>query len=262
MDEFLLRALLAGLGLSAVAGPLGCFVVWRRMAYFGDTLAHAALLGIVVGLLLGTNLIVGVVAVCAGVALVLAGLQRDRRLASDTLLGILAHGSLAVGLVLLSLMERVRVDLMGWLFGDILAVSATDVALIWGGAALVLALLLAAWRPLVAMTVDEDLARVEGHPVGLARVVLMVLVALVVAAAMKVVGILLVTSLLVIPAAAVRKLARTPEQMAAAATAAGAVAVAAGLGGSWRFDTPSGPSIVVAAVMLFAVIQLLPLRRS
>jgi zinc transport system permease protein len=260
MDDFLLRALLAGLGLSVAAGPLGCLVVWRRMAYFGDTLAHAALLGIVVGLLLGINLVVGVVAVCVAVALILATLQGDQRLASDTVLGILAHGSFACGLVLLSLMERIRVDLMGWLFGDILAVSDADVGWVWAGAAMVLALLFSVWRTLVAMTVDEDLARVEGHPVGRARIVLMLLVALVVAAAMKVVGILLVTSMLVIPAAAARRLARTPEQMAAAAVVAGALAVTAGLGASWHFDTPSGPSIVVAAVVLFVLSRLVPMR--
>ncbi len=260
MDEFLLRAVSAGIGLALVAGPLGCFVVWRRMAYFGDALAHAALLGIVAGLLLGTAPIFGVVGVCVAAALILAGLQADRRLSSDAVLGILAHGALALGLVLLSGMERVRVDLMGWLFGDILAVSWADAVLVWGGAVLVLALLRLHWRALVAMAVDEDLARVEGHDVGRARLVLMLLVAVAVAAAMKVVGVMLVTAMLVIPAAAARRLARTPEQMAVFASAAGVAAVAAGLAGSWRYDTPSGPSIVVAAVALFVLSRLLPQR--
>ncbi len=262
MDEFLLRAMVAGLGLATVTGPLGCFVVWRRMAYFGDALAHTALLGIVVGLLLGTAPLVGVVAVCVVVALLLAGMRRDGRLASDSLLGILAHGALALGLVLLSTMERVRVDLMGWLFGDILAVSWTDAILVWGGAGLVLILLAAYWRCLVAMAVDEDLARVEGHNVGRGRIVLMLLVALSVAVAMKVVGVMLITAMLVIPAASARRVARTPEQMAMAASVAGALAVVAGLAGSWHYDTPSGPSIVVAAVALFVLSRLLPGRAS
>jgi len=262
MDEFLLRALAAGLGLAVVAGPLGCFVVWRRMAYFGDALAHTALLGIVVGLLLGTSPLVGVVAVCVAVALILAGMRRDGRLASDSLLGIMAHGALALGLVLLSAMERVRVDLMGWLFGDILAVSWEDAALVWAGAVLVLGLLAAHWRCLVAMTVDEDLARVEGHDVGRGRLVLMLLVAMSVAAAMKVVGVMLVTAMLVIPAAGARRLARTPEQMAGGAVLAGALAVSLGLGGSWHYDTPSGPSIVVAAVGLFIASRLMPFRSA
>lgn len=260
MDELLLKALLAGIGVAVVAGPLGCFVVWRRMAYFGDTLAHAALLGVAAGLLLGVDLTLGVVGVCGAVALLLATMERQRGIGSDTLLGILAHGGLALGLVLLSLMEKVRVDLMGWLFGDILAVTVPDVAFVLGGAAVVLAALAACWRPLVAMTVDEDLARVEGHPVERARLVLMLLVAAVVAAAMKVVGVLLITAMLVMPAAAARRFARTPEQMALGATLAGVLAVSGGLGASWRWDIPAGPAIVVAAAALFAVSAVVPRR--
>ena len=262
MDEFLLRAVVAGLGLATVTGPLGCLVVWRRMAYFGDALAHSALLGVVVGLLLGVAPLAGVMAVCVVVALLLAGTRRDGRLASDSLLGILAHGALALGLVLLSTMDRVRLDLMGWLFGDILAVSWGDAAMVWGGAAVVLILLAAHWRCLVAMAVDEDLARVEGHDVGRGRIVLMLLVALSVAVAMKVVGVMLITALLVIPAAGARCVARTPEQMAMAASVAGGLAVVAGLAASWRYDTPSGPSIVVAATVLFILSRLAPGGRA
>lgn len=260
MDDFLLRALAAGLGIALVAGPFGCFVVWRRMAYFGDTLAHAALLGVVAGVVLGVDLTLGVAAIGLGVAALLAAAQGQKRLASDTLLGIISHGALALGLVTLSLLETVRVDLMSWLLGDILAVGWPDVAVIWTGGAVVLALLAALWRPLVAMSVDEDLARVDGYNVGLARLGLMLLVALVVAGAMKIVGVLLVTALLVIPAASARRFAATPEQMAVAAALAGAASVGAGLWGSWTFDTPSGPSIVVAAALLFLVVQVLPRR--
>ena len=176
------------------------------------------------------------------------------------MLGILSHGALAVGLVALALMNDSRVNLMGWLLGDILALDWSDIAVLWGGGAVLLAALAAVWRSLVAMTVNEDLAAVEGHGVERARLVLMVLVALVVAAAMKVVGILLVTALLVIPAATARRFARTPEQMAVLAAAAGAAAVVLGLAGSWRFDTPSGPSVVVAALSLFALSRVAPGR--
>lgn len=260
MDEFLARALAGGLGLAIVAGPFGCFVVWRRMAYFGDTLAHAALLGVVLGALLNLDFGIGIAATSLAVALFLAAMQRQRRLASDTVLGIVAHGALATGLVVLALMQDSRVNLLGWLLGDILAIGWDDVAVLWGGGTVLLAALALVWPTLVAMIVDEDLAKVEGHAVDRARLVLMILVALVVAAAMKVVGVLLVTALLVIPAATARRFARTPEQMAVLASAAGALAVALGLGGSWRFDTPSGPSVVVAAVGLFALTQLLPRR--
>lgn len=262
MDEFLLRALLAGIALALAAGPLGCFVVWRRMAYFGDALAHTALLGVVVGLLLGASPVMGVVAVCVGAALILAGGRRDGRVASDNILGILAHGALALGLVILSTMEKVRVDVMGWLFGDILAVSWSDAVFIWAGAAAVLILLASNWRALVAMAVDEDLARVDGHNVGRARLVLMLLVAVSVASAMKVVGVMLVTAMLVIPAATARPLARTPEQMAAGAALAGILAVLGGLFASWRYDTPSGPSMVVAAAGLFVISKMVSAWRT
>jgi len=258
MDEFLLRALLAGLGVALVAGPLGAFVVWRRMAYFGDTLAHSALLGVALAYLLSINLGLGVLIACVAVALILLALQRQQRLASDTLLGILAHTALSLGLVTLAFLETLRVDLMGFLFGDILAVGWRDVALIWAGGLVVLGALALLWRPLLAITVHEELAQVEGVPVVRVRLALTLLLAVVVALAMKVVGILLITSLLIIPAAAARRFSRTPEAMAALAALAGCLAVTGGLAGSLRFDTPAGPSVVVAAALLFALTGLVP----
>ncbi len=258
MDEFLLRALLAGLGVALVAGPLGAFVVWRRMAYFGDTLAHSALLGVALAYLLSIDLGLGVLIACVAVALILLALQRQQRLASDTLLGILAHTALSLGLVTLAFLETLRVDLMGFLFGDILAVGWRDVALIWAGGLVVLGALALLWRPLLAITVHEELAQVEGVPVVRVRLALTLLLAVVVALAMKVVGILLITSLLIIPAAAARRFSRTPEAMAALAALAGGLAVTGGLAGSLRFDTPAGPSVVVAAALLFALTGLVP----
>ncbi|NFV80383.1 iron chelate uptake ABC transporter family permease subunit [Magnetospirillum aberrantis] len=260
MDEFLARALAGGLALAVVAGPFGCFVVWRRMAYFGDTLAHAALLGVVLGALLDLDFGIGIAALSLTLALAVGLMQRRRDLASDTVLGILSHGALALGLVVLSLMQDARINVMGWLLGDILSLDWFDVAVMWGGGAVLLAALAVLWRSLVAITIDEDLAAVEGHAVERARLGLMVLVALVVAAAMKVVGILLVTALLVVPAATARRFARTPEQMAALAVLVGAAAVVLGLGASWRFDTPSGPSVVVAALGVFLASRAVPGR--
>ncbi len=261
MDDFLVRALAGGFGVAVIAGPLGAFVVWRRMAYFGDTLAHAALLGVALGFLLGIDINLGIVAVCAAVAVILVALQRRQPLAGDTLLGILSHGGLALGLIAVAFLESPRVDLMSYLFGDILAVSAYDIAWVYGGGAVVAAALAFLWRPLLAATVHEELARVEGVPVTAVRLAFMVLLAIVVALAMKVVGVLLVTSLLIIPAAAARRLAASPEQMAALAAVAGCAAVAGGLWGSFTFDTPSGPSIVVAALVLFVVGALAPAVR-
>lgn len=261
MADFLFNALLAGLALALVAGPLGSFVVWRRMAYFGDTLAHAALLGVALGLLLEISLTLTVTVGCVLLAVLLVFLQQRQPLASDTLLGILAPSTLSLGLVTLSFMQDVRVDLMSYLFGDLLAVSANDLAWILGGSALVLVLLVLLWRPLLTITVHEELARVEGLPVAGIRLTLMLLIALVIAVAMKIVGVLLITSLLIIPAAAAQRHARTPEQMAIGASLLGVVAVCAGLSLSWFQDTPAGPSIVVSAASLFLASLALP-RRS
>ncbi|MHA1600970.1 MAG: metal ABC transporter permease [Alphaproteobacteria bacterium] len=253
MDDFLVRALVAGVGVAVVAAPLGCFVVWRRMAYFGATLAHSALLGVALGLVLGFDLTLGVAVSSVAVTLIVVLFQRQRLIGSDTLLGILAHSGLAVGLVALSFLHGVRVDLMAYLFGDVLAVSVLDIAWIYGGGALVLAILALIWRPLLALTIHEELARAEGVPAMRVQIAFMLTLAVAVAIAMKVVGVLLIVSLLLIPAAAVRGLSRTPEQMAILAAVAGVLSVVGGLFASLRWDTPSGPSIVVVGTLIFTL---------
>lgn len=257
LDDFFVRALLAGLGLALVAGPLGCFVIWRRMAYFGDTMAHSALLGVALSLLLHVNLTVSVFVVAAVVSLALLALQRRGALSTDALLGILSHSTLAIGLVMAAFLTWVRFDLMTYLFGDILAVDTSDLTMIWGGGVLVLLALARLWRPLIAGTVNPELAEAEGMQPERTRLFFMLLLALVIAIAIKVVGILLVTAMLIIPAAAARRFSASPEVMAVLASALGMIAVVGGLFGSLRFDTPSGPSIVVAALVIFLV-SLLP----
>jgi zinc transport system permease protein len=256
-DDFFVRALVAGTGLALTTGPLGCFIIWRRMAYFGDTMAHSALLGVALSLLLNLNIILAVFVVATGVSLLLLLLQRTGSLSADSLLGILSHASLSVGLVILAFMTWVRVDLVSFLFGDILAVSEGDIDIIWGGGILVLLGLVYLWRPLIASTVSEDLAEAEGLEPKRARLIFMLLLALVIAIAMKIVGILLITSLLIIPAATARRFAVSPEVMAVLSSLIGVAAVIGGLYGSLTFDTPSGPSIVVAALLLF-VLSLVP----
>ncbi len=254
LDDFFSRALMGGVGLAFAIGPLGCFVVWRRMAYFGDSIAHSALLGVAMGIALGIDLNAGIAIVCACLALLLPLLQRQRRIATDTLLGLLAHGSLASGLVALSFFETVRVDLVGYLFGDLLAVTHQDIFWIYGGGAALLAATAAIWRPLLSVTLHEELAQAEGTRTGLVRIVFTLLIALAVAIAMKIVGLILVVALLIIPAATARRFARSPEQMAVFSCIVGALAVAGGLHGSLLWDTPSGPSVVVTAILLFAVV--------
>jgi zinc transport system permease protein len=252
-DDFFARALLGGVGVALAIGPLGCFVVWRRMAYFGASISHSALLGVVLGVAVGMDVNAGIAIVCVALAVLLLLLQRQRHLATDTLLGILAHGALALGLVALSFIEALRVDLMGYLFGDILAVTTRDLVWIYGGGAAVLAATAVLWRPLLAITVHEELARAEGVRVELVRIAFTLLIALTVAISMKIIGLLLIVSLLIIPAATARRLSRSPEQMAILSSVVGAAAVVGGLYGSFAWDTPSGPSIVVAALGLFVV---------
>lgn len=259
-DDFLIRALLGGVGVALVAGPFGSFVVWRRLAYFGDTLAHSALLGVALGFLLQINLTLGILIVCQLLAVLLYFGQQQKQIASDTLLGILSHGALSLGLVSLAFMEDVRVDLVAYLFGDILAIGTTDLGWIFLGGGFALAGLLWLWKPLLAITVHEDLARVDGLPVDRINWTFLALIALTVAVMMKVVGLLLVTSLLIIPAATARRFASSPETMALMASSIGCVAVGGGLYGSFLWDTPAGPSIVVAACILFLISLLVPMR--
>ncbi len=260
MDDFFVRAMLGGIGVALAAGPLGCIVIWRRMAYFGAALAHSALLGVALGFVLGINLTAGVLLVCVLLAVCLVVLERQRLLASDTLLGIVAHGTLAMGLVVLALVEWLRVDLLGYLFGDILAIGKSDVYLIFLLAAGSIAMLARIWRALLSVTVNPELAAVEGVRVERVRLAFVLMMAVVIAIGMKVVGILLVISLLIIPAAAARRLSSTPEQMAIAAALIGVASVVLGLFGSLQWDLPAGPAIVLVATALFAAGMAVPSR--
>lgn len=250
-EEFFVRALLGGIGAALIAGPLGCFVVWRRMAYFGDALSHSALLGIALGLIAGIDPTLGVLGASLVLAIAFTVLQRQQRFAADTILGLLAHSALALGLVALGLMENLRVDLLGYLFGDVLALSWMNVGVIYVGAVFVLTSLVLIWRRLLAVTVDPELAQADGIDPFLTRLAFSLLLAVTVAMAMQVVGVLLITALLIIPAASARRFASTPEQMAILAALAGTASVGLGLFGSLTFDLASGPAIVVAAMMLF-----------
>jgi zinc transport system permease protein len=267
MDDFLWRTFLSGLGVAIIAGPLGCFIVWRRMAYFGDTLAHSALLGIALGFLLNlkfnyfsaltlnTLMMLCTLMICIIIAFLLVILQSQKRLATDTLLGILAHSALSLGLVTLAFLqaEGLRIDLYGYLFGDLLAVTRTDLYWIYGGGIFILLSLKLIWQSLLSITIHEELAQVEGIPIVRVRLFFMLMIALVIAIAMKIVGILLITSLLIIPPATARYFAHTPEQMAVFASIIGGIAIAMGLYMSWHWDTPTGPSVVVAATGLFTL---------
>ncbi|MEZ5912970.1 MAG: metal ABC transporter permease [Paracoccaceae bacterium] len=252
LDDFMLRAVLAGIGVAIAAAPLGGFVVWRRMAYFGDATAHAAILGVALSLGIGISVFAGAMGVALAMALAVTALS-GRGHGADTILGVLAHSALALGLVAAAFLSGVRVDLMAFLFGDILAVSRGDIAVIWGGAAVVVGLVGWRWSALLTATLNEELAYASGIDPRREGLILSLALAITVAVAIKVVGALLIAAMLIIPAAAARPLSRTPETMVVAAAGIGALAALAGLAGAYRLDTPAGPSIVCAAVLGFVV---------
>lgn len=260
-DDFLVRALFAGVGVALAAAPLGCFVVWRRMAYFGDATSHAAILGVALSLAFGVSVFVGALAIALVMALTVSSLA-ERGYGVDTLLGVLAHSALAFGLVAVSFLQGVRLDLMSYLFGDILAVGKSDLIVIWGGAALVIGLMAWRWQALLTATVNRDLAYASSINPKREQRLMTIGLAIVVAVAIKVVGALLIVAMLIIPAASARAVARSPEAMAIGAAAIGALAAIGGLAMSYRVDTPAGPSIVCVAAGLFLALNLVARLRG
>ena len=258
LDSFFLRAALAGIGVAIAAAPLGCFVVWRRMAYFGEATAHASILGIALALSFSTSIFAGVLVIALLMGWTVSVLS-GKGYAMDTLLGVLAHSALAIGLVAVSLLQGVRIDLMAYLFGDILAVSRLDLAVIWGGATLVLVLLWWRWSALLTATLSEDLAYAAGINPRREQMILTIALALVVAVAIKVVGVLLIAALLIIPAATARPFSATPERMAALAAGIGGFSALGGLQLAYLYDTPTGPTIVCLAAACFALASLIGL---
>ena len=259
-DDFIIRAFAAGIGLALITGPLGCFIIWRRLSYFGDTIAHSALLGVVIAYAMNFNLIIAVFAVSCFIALSLLFLQKRTNLPDDALLGLLAHSVLAIGLVLLGILSFIRIDLMGLLFGDILSVNITDVLFVWIGGSIVLIVLILIWRPLFAATVNLELAKAEGLNADLANAIFTILIASVIAISIKIVGILLITGLLIIPAAASRNLSSTPIQMAIISSVIGLVSVVLGLQTSMIWNSPTGPTILAIALGVF-ILTLIPLKK-
>lgn len=251
-DDFMLNILLAGIGVAVLTGVMGCFVVWKRMAYFGDSLSHSALLGVVIGIMTGIQMHIAIIAVCFCFAIILVYLQHKKMLSTDTLLGILAHGSLSFGMVAFSFLDQ-NIDLQSFLFGDILTVQVTEIYWIYGGGIGILAIIYYYWSSLLLTTISEELASAEGINVYAMNVLFMILMTLIVALSMRIIGVLLMTSLLIIPAATARHYANSPKQMIFYAILFGILAVILGLIVSLICDTPSSPTIVSVAVTIFIV---------
>ena len=260
-DDFFIRALVAGIGVAIVTGPLGCFVVWRRLSYFGDTLAHSALLGVTMAYSFQFNIAISVFLISSLIALILIKLQKRTNLPGDALLGLLAHSSLAVGLVVIGFLTFIRFDIMGLLFGDILAVNVTDLLIIWFGGGLILLVLKIIWKPLFASTVNYELAEAEGLNPDRAKAIFTILMAALIAISIKMVGLLLITGMLIIPAAMARNLSDSPFKMVLFSIIGGLLSVLIGLFSSLEFNTPSGPSIIAAALFLF-ILSLFKIKQS
>tara|TARA_Y100000748_G_C15453830_1_gene472043 strand:- start:148 stop:951 length:804 start_codon:yes stop_codon:yes gene_type:complete len=258
-DDFFTRALIAGVGIAIIAGPLGCLVIWRRLSYFGDTLSHSALLGVTLAYAFSINITLSVFIISSVVAILLINLQKRTKLAGDSLLGLLAHSTLAIGLVLIGFLSSIRFDLMGLLFGDILAVTTDDIALVWIGGIIILGILYFIWKSLFSATVNYDLAAAEGMKPEISNLIFTLLLAAVIALSIKMIGALLITGLLLIPAAIARNLSNSPKQMIIIAILAGIASVVLGLFTSLELNTSSGPSIVVVSLALF-ILSLIPLE--
>ena len=258
-DDFFIRALIAGVGIAIIAGPLGCLVIWRRLSYFGDTLSHSALLGVTLAYAFSINITLSVFVISSIVAILLINLQKRTKLAGDSLLGLLAHSTLAIGLVLIGFLSSIRFDLMGLLFGDILAVTTEDIALVWIGGILILGILYYIWKSIFSATVNYDLAAAEGMRPEISNFIFTLLLAAVIALSIKMIGALLITGLLLIPAAIARNLSNSPKQMIIISVLAGIASVVIGLFTSLELNTSSGPSIIVASLALF-VVSLIPLE--
>ena len=250
-DDFFIRALVAGLGVALVTGPLGCFIIWRRLSFFGDTLAHSALLGVTLAFSFDINIAFSVFIISSAIALILLKLQKTTNLPGDALLGLLAHSSLAVGLVVIGFLSFIRFDIMGLLFGDILAVTENDLIIIWVGGAIILFVLKLIWKPLFASTVNYELAEAEGMKPERVNAIFTILMAAIIAISIKMVGLLLITGMLIIPAAMARNISNNPKQMVLFSIIGGLLSVVMGLFGSLEINTPSGPSIITAGLILF-----------
>lgn len=252
-ESFFLYALFSGILLTFITGPLGCFVVWRKMAYFGDAIAHSALLGVAIAVVLETSHLLSILAVCLSFAFILINLRSHTVLSNDTLLGILAHGALAIGLVTYSIAQGTNANLHDLLFGDILTISEMDILYLAIGVFVCLFMIWKIWPATILNTMSEELAAAEGVNQKYISFILMILMAITVACSIQLIGVLLITALLIIPAAAARQFAKTPGQMAVIAIAIGTLSIIIGLFTSAQVDIPPAPAIVIAAFIFFII---------
>jgi zinc transport system permease protein len=250
LDDFLLRALFAGLIMVVIAAPMGCLMVWQRLAFLSDTLGHAAVMGVGLGLMLQIEPLYGVLAVALVIVFSLSRVSHFNNALSETTLAIISHTGLAGGIILVGLLPAPTVNLEAILFGDLLATTRGDLLNLLLTTIVLLVLLLRYWRAFVAVSVSREIAQAEGIEVRRVQALMYVMIALLVAVMMKVMGVLLIAAMLVIPTSSARLFSRSPEQMVLISGLYGLAALGGGLTGSFQFDWQTGPAIVISATLL------------
>lgn len=255
--EFLLYPAIAGITIALLAGPLGVFMIWRRIAFVGDTIAHSSLLGVSLALWWNWNPFAGVFLVAILIALLASQDDQGKVLGSDTILGLISHATLAGGIIVSTSLVPFRVDLLGYLYGDILSISPNELTLMVVVGVLLLSLLIYLWRQFLAVSLHRQLAAVAGINVKVINIMYLLSVAVAIGIGMRLVGILLITALLIVPAASGRFFSYSPEDMAIRASILGVVAVVAGLIASLLLDWPSGPTIVFVSILIWFICYIL-----
>ena len=253
LDDFLVRSVIAGLIMVVIAAPMGCLMVWQRLAFLSDTLGHAAVMGVGLGLLLEVTPVFGVLAVALLIVFSLNRVNSFNSALSETTLAIISHTGLAGGIILVGLLPAQSVNLEAILFGDLLATTSADLTRLLITTVVLLLLLLHHWRSFVAVSVSREIAQAEGIEVRKVQFLMYIMIALLVAVMMKVMGVLLIAAMLVIPTTSARLFSRSPEQMVAVSALYGLGALVGGISSSFQFDWQTGPAIVVSATMLLLV---------
>lgn len=254
--HFIGQGVIALLVLSFLTAPMGCFLIWRRMSFFGATLAHSALLGAVIGLLLGVGVFVGVMGFTALLACLLTWWLQNQRLANDTVLAMIAHLTLAIGVVAISLMDNLRIDLMAYLFGDVLSISRPVFYQIVAVCIVSAIALRVFWRGFVNLAVQPDIAQVEGYRTTVLSFCFVLFLSITISVGMVTVGALLIVSMLIIPAATARLIANQLKTMVFAAWIFTVISIISGMVAAYYVDLPAGPMVVIASGGLFVLAYL------
>lgn len=256
LEDFIFRAILAAVGISIISGSLGCFVIWKRMSYFSESISHSALLGTSLGFASGLGMHFGLVMVGAIFAIFIVILQRKNFLSNDTILGIFSHIFLSLGIVVLGFIGETNTDYFSLLFGDILSITNSDIIWVYVILTVLGLLLLIFWQRLLLLTLNEELAVAQGLNRDFYQLLFMLMIALAVSVSVQIVGVLLITSLLIIPPAVARVFSNTPSGMVFQSVIVSMVAVTIGISASMFYDVATGPAIVITLGGLFLLSQL------